>query len=180
LVLIVALVVGPSRAAGNTTPRVGLADLSVEVTAQPNPAPAGSVFGYESLIRNRGTFVAEGVRVTIEIPASSVSAEAASQSCTIGGATRIERDGSGRDEPWVVTCDLGTLPPNAETRITLAVTAGVPGTQMSVVTVSSNRPGAENSDVRIETPVLVLPDAPEFIPAFQRPGRANPLGRTTT
>jgi hypothetical protein len=175
-----ALVVGPSRAAGNTTPLVGFADLSVEVTAQPNPAPAGSVFRYESLIRNRGTFVAEGVRVTFEIPASSVLAEAASQSCTIGGATRFERDGSGRDEPWMVTCDLGTLPPNAEIRIALAVTAGVPGTQMSVVTVSSNRLGAENSDVRIETPVLVLPDAPEFIPAFQRPGRANPLGRTTT
>jgi hypothetical protein len=175
----VALVVGPSRAAGNTMPLVGLADLTVEVIAQPNPAPAGSVFHYESLIRNRGTSVAEGVRVAFEIPASSVSAEAGSRFCTIVGATHLERGGSGRDEPWTVTCDLGELPPGAETRITLEVTAGVPGTQMSVVTASSNHFGASNSDVRVQFPVWVLPDAPEFTPAFQQPGRANPSGRST-
>ena len=179
LVLVVALVLGPSGAAGNTTPLPGVVDLSVEVTAQPNPVAAGSVVEYESLIRNGGNLVAERVEGIFEIPAASVSAEARSRSCTAVGSMRLERDGSTQDQPWTVTCDVGTLPPGTETRVTVFVTTGAHGTHMSVVTVSSAQADARPSDNRVETPLFVLPDGPGFPPAFQQPGPPNPLGRTT-
>ncbi len=73
LVMVLALIVGPSRAAGNTTPQPGVVDLSIHIAAQPNPALAGSIVEYESLILNRGTLVAEGVEAVFEIPAAGVS-----------------------------------------------------------------------------------------------------------
>src|SRR3990172_11949852 len=97
LVLVVALVLGPSGAAGNTTPLPGVVDLSVEVTAQRSAVAAGSVIEYESLIRNGGNLVAERVEGIFEVPAASVSAEARSRSCTAVGSMRLERDASTHD-----------------------------------------------------------------------------------
>src|SRR3972149_10505711 len=76
LVLVVSLVRGPPGAAGNTTPLPGVVDLSVEVTAQPNPVAAGSVVEYESLIRNGGNLVAERAEGVFEIPAGGGAAGA--------------------------------------------------------------------------------------------------------
>ena len=176
--LVVGLVLGPSGAAGNTTTLAGAVDLTIAVVAVPNLATAGAVIRYESRIRNRGTLVAEGVEGVFEITADSVAANAGSQSCTAVGSRRLEQDGSTQDQPWTVTCDLGTLPPGAEIRVTLSVTTGRPGTQMSVVTVTSDLPDARPSDNRLESPLYVLPEAPGFTPAFQQPGRSNPLSRT--
>jgi hypothetical protein len=91
----------------------------------------------------------------------------------------LEHDGSAQDQPWTVTCNLGTMLPGAETPVTLSVTTGRHGTQVSVVTVSSDLPDARPSDNRVERPLFVLPEAPGFTPAFQQPGRSNPQGRTT-
>ena len=179
VLLVVALVVGPSGAAGNTTPSAGAVDLSVEVTAQPDAAMAGSVFQFTGLVRNRGTLVAEEVEGIFVIPAARIAAGAGSQSCTIVGSSRLDDDGSSQDQPWTVTCDLGTLSPGAEARVAFTVTTGPHGTQMSVATVASRLPDARPSDNRVETPIYVLPETPGFTPAFQQPARINPLGRTT-
>jgi len=180
LVLVVALVVGPSGAAGNTEALSGVVDLSVDMAVHPNPAAAGSVIQYESRIRNRGTLVAEAVQAVFEISAANVRVETGSGSCTTASSMRLERDGSTEDQPWTVTCDLGALAPGIEAGIALTVTTGTPGTQMSVVTVSSGGADSRPSDNRVETPVFVLPDTPGFTAAFQQPGRSNPFGRATT
>lgn len=177
LVLVVGMILGPSVAADNTTPPAGFVDLVVEVAAR--PAMAGSVIQYESLIRNRGTQVAEQVEGTFVIPAASVAVDLASQSCILVGSMRLDQDGSAFDQPWTVTCDLGTLAPGEEKRVQFSVALGVSGTRVSVVAVSSNGPDGRPFDNRVEAPLYVLPDTPGFIPAFQQPGQPNPMGRAT-
>ncbi len=177
LVLMVGTVLGPSAAAGNTTPSAGLVDLVVEVDAK--PAMAGSVIQYESLIRNRGTHVAEQVEGTFEIPAASVTVDLESQTCNVVGSMRLDQEGSFHEQPWTVTCDLGTLQPGAEKRVLFSVGVGLPGTTVSVVTVSSNLPDGRPFDNRVEASLYVLPDAPGFTPAFQQPARSNPMDRAS-
>ena len=177
IVLVVGMVLGPSGAAGDTTPVVGMVDLLVEVEAL--PARAGSVFQYESAIRNRGTLVAEHVEAVFEIPAAGIAVDFGSQSCTAVGSTRIEPDGPALEQPWTVTCDLGALAPGSEKRVTFSVTAGSHGTWISAVSVSSQLGDARPHNNRLETPLYVLPDAPAFSPSFQQPGRSNPTGRAT-
>jgi hypothetical protein len=171
------MVFSASGAAGDTNPARGRVDLFVEVTAR--PAMAGSVIEYESLIRNRGTLVAEHVAGTFEIPAVGVTVDFETQSCTAVGSMRLEQDGSGQEQPWTVSCDLGTLTPGSEARVVFSVTLGTPGTRMSTVTTSSNQPDARPFDNRVEVPLYVLPDVPGFTPAFQQPGQSNPLSRAT-
>ena len=177
VVLVIGMIVGPSVAAGDTTPSQGAVDLSIEVVA--DIATAGSVVHYESLVRNRGTRVAEQVEGTFEIPAASVAVDMGSPACHAVGLVPLDRNGSDQDQLWTVTCSLGTLPPGAEKRVAFSVTAGPHGTRMSVATVSSALPDARPLDNRLETPLHVLPDGPGFTPAFQQPGRSNPNGRTT-
>lgn len=178
LALVVGLVVGPSGAAGGTTPSPGAVDLSVEVVAGPNLVASGSNITFEALIGNRGTLVAEEVKATFEIPVAGVTVE--SSNCAAVGSVRLERHESALSQPWTVICDLGTMNPEAELRVTLWATAGSPGTHSSVLTVSSRDDEARPYDNRAEISFLVLPSEPEFSHAFQRPGRSNPLSRTVT
>ncbi len=177
IVLVVGMVLGPSGAAGNTTPLAGVVDLLVDV--ETTPVVAGAVFHYETAIRNRGTNVAEHVEAVFEIPAVGIDVDFGSQSCTVVGSTRVEPDGSAHEQPWTVTCDLGTLAPGTEKRVTFSGTAGSHGTWISVVSVSSDLTDARPNDNRAETPLYVLPDGPSFSPAFQQPSRSNPIGRAT-
>ena len=177
MVLIVGLVVGSPRAAGNTTPLSGTVDLSIEVVAQPNPAPAGSTVVFESLVRNRGTLMAEGVTGIFEIPATGIDTEFGSHSCTAVGSARLELEET--SQPWTVSCNLGTLPPGSEAHIVLTVTTGPPGTVLTEATVSSGQVDARPTDNRVEIPLFVLPDGPGFARAFQQPGLQNDLGRST-
>ena len=177
LALVVALVVGPSRAAGDTTAGFGAVDLSVEVVAEPSLVASGSTMTYEGLIRNRGTLVAEEVIATFEIPAARVAVE--SPNCTVVGSVRLEPNEPTQKQPWTVSCDLGTLNPGAELGVVLSATAGTSGTHSSAVTVSSRGDEARPADNRAQISFLVLPSEPEFSDAFHRPGRVNPLSRAT-
>ncbi len=179
LMLVVALVVVPSGAAGVTGQLNGSVDLSIEVSAHPNPAPVGSVVIYEGVVRNRGRVVAEEVEGVFEIPAEAVTADADSLACTAVGSKHLDAAGSTRAEPWTVTCNLGALPPGAEIQVAFSVRTGAPGTHMSTATVSYPAVDRRPSDNKAEIPLLVLPNTPGYTPAFQRPGPTNPLGRTT-
>ena len=176
--LAVGLIAGPSGAAGNTVPVPGVVDLAVDHLAQPNPTAPGSTVQVESVISNGGTLVAEQVEVVYEISGAGISVEAG-ELCTAVGSTRLESDGSSRDEPWTVTCDLGTLPPGTRTRISLSVTTGASGTHVAKATVSSKAPDGRPSDNEVEILIHVLPATPGAIPAFQQPGRFNPSSRAT-
>ena len=173
------MVLGPSAAAGNATRSVGVVDLSIEVVA--NPAVAGSVIQFESRVHNRGTRVAEQVEATYEIPVAAVAVGLDAQSCSVVGSTRIESDeGFAVDQPWLVSCELGTVPPGSEKRIAFSVTVGPHGTWTGAATISSDAPDARPFDNRIEVPLYVLPDGPVFTPAFQQPGGSNPTSRANT
>lgn len=179
LALAVGLIAGPSGAAGNTIHLPGVVDLSVATTAQPNLAAAGATVQVESVISNEGTLVAEQVKGIFEVSGAGITVEAGSGLCTAAGSTRLDSDGSTRDEPWIVICDLGTLPPGTQTRVLLSVTAGAPGTHLAKVTVSGRAPDVRPSDNEVETPIHVLPAVPGALPAFQQPGRLNPSSRAT-
>ncbi len=179
MALTVGLIAGPSGASGDTMPPIGVVDLVVGFVSEPNPAAAGSSVQLESIVSNVGTLVAERVVSTIEISAIRVAAEAGSGSCTAVGSTRLEIDGSAVDQPWTVTCDLGALPPGAETRVAFSVTTGPSGTHLAGVAVSSNQADARPSNNEAQIPIYVLPAAPGIIPAFQQPGRLNPYSRAT-
>lgn len=176
--LAVGLIAGRSGAAGNTVPLPGVVDLVVDHPAQPNPTSPGATVQLESIISNKGTLVAEQVEVVFEVSGAGIPVEAG-KLCAAVGSTRLESDGSSDDEPWTVTCDLGTLPPGARTRISLSVTAGAPGTHVARATVSSKTPEGRPSDNEVEILVHVLPNTPGAIPAFQQPGRFNPSSRAT-
>lgn len=176
--LAVGLIAGPSGAAGNTVPLPGVVDLVVDHPAQPNPTSPGATVQLESVISNEGTLVAEQVEVAFEIPGAGLSVDAG-ELCTAVGSTRLESDGSSGDEPWTVTCDLGTLPPGTRTGISLLVTAGVPGTHVAKATVSSMTPEGRPSDNEVVILIRVLPATSGAVPAFQQPGRFNPSSRAT-
>ena len=173
--LVIGMVLGPSAAAGNTPPSVGAVDLSIEVMA--DPAVAGSAIQFESRVHNRGTRVAEQVTATYEIPVAAVAVGLDSQSCSASGSARVEAGESPVEQPWVVTCDLGALPPGSDKRIAFSVTVGPHGTWTGAATVSSDSADIRPFDNRIEVPLYVLPDQPVFTPAFQQPGGLNPMSR---
>ena len=175
VVLVLGMVFGPSAAAGNTPPSVGAVDLSIEVVA--DPAVTGSVIQFESRVHNRGTRVAEHVTATYEIPVAAVAVGLDSQLCTASGSAQVEMGESPVDQPWVVTCDLGTVPPGSDKWIALSVTVGPHGTWTGAAKVSSDSADVRPFDNRIEVPLYVLPDQPAFTPAFQQPGGLNPLSR---
>ena len=179
IVMVVGLIVGPTQAVGDTTPGPGLVDLSVEVFVTPNPVAPGAEVTIEGLVSNDGTLMANQVVALLEVSADSVAAEIGGESCSVVGSRRLENGGSTRDQPWTVTCELGALAPGTETHFALSVTAGEFGTQMASVVVSSRTNDAWSVDHNAEVPVHVLPSAPEFVPAFQQPGRLNPSGRTS-
>jgi len=176
--LAVGVIAGPSGAAGNTVPLLGVVDLAVDHLAQPNPTAPGATVQLESVISNEGTLVAEQVEGIFEISGAGISVEAGGL-CSAIGSARLESDGASGDELWTVTCDLGTLPPGTRTRVSLSVTAGAPGTHVAKVTVSSNAPDGRPSDNEVEILIHVLPVTPGAIPAFQQPGRFNPSSRAT-
>ena len=177
MVLAIGMVFAPSTAAGNTIRATGGVDLTVEVIAK--PATAGSVIQYESVIRNRGTEVAELVLGTFEVPAVGVTMDFETESCNVVGSMRLEQDGTGQQQPWTVSCELGTLAPGAETRVAFSIILGSNGTGISVATASSNGSDVRPFNNRVEVPIYVLPDAPGFTPAFQQPGQSNPMSRST-
>lgn len=175
--LVIGMVLGPSAAAGNTPPSVGAVDLSIEVVV--DPAVTGSVIQFESRVHNRGTRVAEQVTATYEIPVAAVSVGLDSQSCSASGSAVVEVGESSVDQPWVVTCDLGAVPPGSDRWIAFSVTVGPHGTWTGAANVSSDSADIRPFDNRIEISLFVLPDQPAFTPAFQQPGGLNPMSRAT-
>lgn len=174
MVLVIGIVLGPSAAAGDTA-QYGEVDLSIEVAA--NPAVTGSVIQYESTVRNRGTRVAEKVIGTFEIPVAAVTVGIDSESCTVVGSTRLESGESAVDQPWLATCDFGSMLPGSEKRVAFSVTLGRHGTWTGTASVSGNLPDARPFDNRIDVLLFVLPGEPAFTPAFQQPGGSNPTSR---
>ena len=180
LVLVVGLIAGPAGAAGNTVPSPGKVDLAVDFVTQPNPAPTGSMVQLEGVVRNVGTGLADQVIGVFEVSAASVSAQFGSNPCTAVGSSKLGIDGSREERPWTVTCDLGALPAGSEARISFSVKTGPPGTHLASVTASSGQLDDRPANNLVQVPIYVRPAAPEFMPAFQQPGRLNPSSRITT
>jgi len=180
ILMLVAMLPGPSGRAEPAGPGPAAVDLSVAVLSELHPVPPGTVIAYEAAIRNGGSLVAEDTAAVFEIPASSISVDGTAFPCAVVGSAYIEEPGSTDRRPWTVRCDLGMVPPGAEIRLAFTVTSGSPGTQIAVARVFSAGEDAESIDNTVEVLVRVLPDAPEFTPAFQQPGPLNPSGRTHT
>jgi uncharacterized repeat protein (TIGR01451 family) len=119
------------------------ADLSVTVTAAPDPVLVGKTLTYTVFVTNNGTGTASNgwLRDTLPTGVTFVSATSTKGSCRESGGT--------------VDCDFGTLARGADATITIKVTPTASGviTNMVNVTGSQHDPNSANNDAAIDTTV---------------------------
>jgi uncharacterized repeat protein (TIGR01451 family) len=111
-------------------PASGGADVSVTMTAQPNPVNQNSNLTYTVLVVNNGPLAAENVVLTDTLPAGATFVSASSTPVgTCSGTTTI-------------TCTFGTLtyPDGTSATVTIVVTATEAGTLTNTVNVTSTTP----------------------------------------
>ena len=117
-----------------TTPSTGTAtnraDLTLTLTAQPEPVHKGAELTYTLTVTNAGPAVAPGCLVTDALPAS----------LTFLGATTSQ--GIAAFANGSVTCDLGALTNGATATVTIRVQPTLEGLVTNTATVSVNSDGA--------------------------------------
>ncbi|MDM8518552.1 DUF4842 domain-containing protein [Anaerolineales bacterium HSG6] len=121
------------------------ADLTVSLSAPSAMHEVGQVMSYSLVVTNIGPAIATGVRLTDTLPAGVhvVSLSASQGNCAeVTGA---------------LTCELGSLKPNAQARLTLFLQADMPRrvVQQVVVTGAMPDPDSSNNQAQLETQQLV-------------------------
>lgn len=119
------------------------ADLSVTVTAAPDPVFVGKTLTYTVVVTNNSTGTASNgwLRDTLPTGVTFVSATTTRGSCRESGGT--------------VDCDLGTLARGADATITIKVTPTVSGVTTDTVDVTGSQhdPNSANNAAAIDTTV---------------------------
>ncbi|MFG2819837.1 CARDB domain-containing protein [Kitasatospora sp. NPDC048365] len=126
-----------------------LADLTVAVSASPEPVNNGSNLTYTVTVRNNGPTAAEGVVVTDTVPANGrfVSAATSRGSCVTPPVGSTDS----------VTCTVGTLASGGTVTVTLVVRALGTGpygiTDTARATATTPDPDPANNAATISTPI---------------------------
>ncbi|MDT5063454.1 MAG: hypothetical protein QOH63_3913 [Acidobacteriota bacterium] len=120
------------------TPRPS--DVSIAMSAQPEPVETNATFTYSITVANDGPYQATGVSVTDVFPAGATlaSVNASQGSCTqsdVGGITSL-------------TCSLGSLGASATASLSFGVNANVPAgsTLQNAASVSSSSPDPNSAN----------------------------------
>ncbi|MFJ3794511.1 hypothetical protein [Kitasatospora sp. NPDC090091] len=126
-----------------------LADLSLSISAVPEPVPNGTSLSYTVTVHNAGPATADNVTFTDTLPANArfISATPSTGTCTVppAGSTNT------------VTCALGARAAGTDTTTTIVVkavaTSGAVVTNTAKVTSSTPDPDPGNNAATISTPV---------------------------
>ncbi|MFD0275036.1 hypothetical protein ACFVHB_14210 [Kitasatospora sp. NPDC127111] len=143
---VTALSAGTRFSLGLSTP---LADLSVAISASPEPVPNGTNLTYTVTVHNAGPATAENVTFTDTLPANArfVSATPSTGSCTTPPAGSTNS----------VTCNLGARAGGTDATTTIVVkavaTSGGSITTTAKVSSSTPDPNPDNNTATITTPV---------------------------
>jgi uncharacterized repeat protein (TIGR01451 family) len=108
-------------------PASGGADVSLAMTAAPNPVTQGANLTYTITVTNNGPLAASAVTITDALPSGATFVSAASTVGACSGTT-------------TVTCTLGTMNSAATATITLVVTATASGTLANTANATSTTP----------------------------------------
>jgi len=147
------------------------ADLEVLKSAAPDPVQLGQDLTYTIRVQNHGPGAAQGVTMTDSIPApldfKLVDTRAGTATCNF-------------DARHILTCDLGQMPPGAETVFVVVVTPTVPGNYQNAASATStttdpnpaNNTGTISSSVVGSTPAPPPPPPPSPPPAPPPPSPA--------
>lgn len=119
------------------------ANLEVSLALTPNPVPAGGSLEHRATVRNNGPGAAEGVALTLHLPAGSGAVTTLPQGCAVSGT--------------VVTCTVGDLGAGGEAE--RLVRANAPTTQGVVIAeaqVTSASEDPEPGDDAAQATTLVV------------------------
>jgi hypothetical protein len=134
-----------------TAPQTPFVDVSVAMSAAPNPDPAGVSLAYTLSVSNLGTAQATGVVVSDTLPPGTVLLSA-SQGCANTAGT--------------VTCNIGTLAPVLASPITIAIAAFAAGqvTNSATATLNETDSAPANNTATLATNVVLSPLGPGLSP----------------
>ena len=146
-----------------TSPLGPFVDLSVAMTATPNPVPVGATLTYAISVTNLGSASATSVIVADTLPAG-VRLLTASPGCTSSGAN--------------ITCTAGSLAPAQTAAFTVNVVTFTPGQITNSVAASSSGDSAPANNTAaaatvVVTPPLGLPSAPVATTELFNPNALN-------
>jgi uncharacterized repeat protein (TIGR01451 family) len=127
------------------------ADLSITMSASPDPVVSGNQLTYTIIVTNNGPQDATGVMVTDALPAK---VHFDSLSSTQGTCTRSTSNYSPKG--GTVACSLGGLANGASATMTIVVTATKPGTLTNTATVTGDQldPNLANNSATATTTVV--------------------------
>ncbi|UCG23486.1 MAG: DUF11 domain-containing protein [Chloroflexota bacterium] len=139
---------GNNTASEDTTVQTAV-DLTIDKSADPDPAVAGANLTYNLVITNSGGFPASNVVVTDVLPAeTTVVTATASQGSCVPGST--------------VTCTLGVIGADstATVAIQVIVDSSATGTLVNTAKISTetNESDETNNDVELVTPINISAD----------------------
>jgi uncharacterized repeat protein (TIGR01451 family) len=128
-----------------TTPVVGVADLSVAITASPSTIHHGDSLTYTIAAQNLGPGQATGVTITLPLASG------------LGFASATSSQGTASFRSGQVTASLGTLASGAGATVTVVVGGEAPGQFTSTATISSVNYDPVSSNNSASVTVTVLP-----------------------
>ena len=109
------------------------ADLAVTVTDSPDPVVSGQNVTYTFSIRNQGPTYSSNTTLTDTLPPSLTFVSATSSQGTCSGTTAI-------------TCNLGTVQPDAVATVTVVAQAGAPGMITNGATAAADETDTRTAD----------------------------------
>ncbi|MCG3116314.1 MAG: SBBP repeat-containing protein [Candidatus Manganitrophus sp. SA1] len=126
-------------------PQPNGADLVIEMIADPGQVAAGEEFTFTAVLFNHGPEAAAETHLTAALPqaADFLSAE--------GGSCQFNE---------VITCPIGTLPPEATATIVLHLAAHEAGTVVGAASLSSATPDPDAANNSASASVLIDPNLP--------------------
>lgn len=134
-----------NNTASLTTPVVGLADLSVDISSSAASVSHGDSITYVATARNLGP--SQATHVTISLPVVG--------GLSVTSVTTSQGDGSFHGGQ--VTADLGTLEAGDSATLTVVVRANAPGQVVSTASISGDQIDPDSSNDSASVTVTVLP-----------------------